>query len=219
MQTLAVLSHKGGTGKTTVAIHLAVAAHADGRRTTLVDMDPQRSAAAWVKLRKAPGPSFQDSRAGTFYFARQAAERLRTDLLVVDTAANCEADTLEAVRWADLCLVVVRPSFFDIEGVGRTIEACKALCRPAVILLSQGPTRSDGPVLAGALDGLGRFGLPILKARLPFRPSYQAAAGQGLVVSELEDAAPAAADVEAVWRELEALLNEQASPTLNAASA
>jgi chromosome partitioning protein len=217
MQTLAVLSHKGGTGKTTVAIHLAVAAHAAGRRTLLVDMDGQRSATAWTKLRAAPGPGFQEARAGTFYFARQSAEKLRTDLMVVDTPANCEADTLEAVRWSDLCLIVIRPSFFDIEGVSRTVEAVKALRRPAAILLNQGPTKGEGAIIASALSALERFGLPVLQARLPFRADFQVAVGQGMVAGELEEAGPASSEAAAVWHEIDDRLT-LTSPGLRAAN-
>ena len=47
MKTLAVLSRKGGTGKTTLAIHLAVAAENAGHTVVLIDLDPQASAAKW----------------------------------------------------------------------------------------------------------------------------------------------------------------------------
>ena len=52
MHTIAVISQKGGVGKTTLAIHLAVAAERAGKTTVLVDLDPQASAATWKDLRQ-----------------------------------------------------------------------------------------------------------------------------------------------------------------------
>lgn len=207
MRSLAVLSHKGGTGKTTVAVHLAVAAHMAGRRTTLVDMDPQRSATAWAKLREGEGPVLNEARAGTFYFVRQAAEKMRMDLMVVDTAANCEADTLEAVRWADLCLIVIRPSFFDIEAMGRTIEAVQALCRPAVLLINQAPTGNDAAAVITAVEALERFRVPVLKGRLSSRGVYQTSVARGLVAGDVGPGA-AATEVNTLWRDLDQRLED-----------
>jgi chromosome partitioning protein len=47
MKTLALLSQKGGSAKSTLAVHLAVLAQATGRRTVIIDLDQQRSAAGW----------------------------------------------------------------------------------------------------------------------------------------------------------------------------
>jgi chromosome partitioning protein len=60
MKTLAILSRKGGAGKTTLALHLAVQAVAGGRRVALVDMDPQRSAADWWRSREAGVPELAE---------------------------------------------------------------------------------------------------------------------------------------------------------------
>lgn len=213
MQTLAVLSHKGGTGKTTIATHLAMSAQAAGHRTVLVDMDPQRSALAWSRHRSAygaaineapviqEGPIFQEGRAGTLYFARQAAERLRVELMVADTAPNCEADTLDAARWADLCLIVVRPSFFDIQAVGRTVDVVRSLGRPGLFLLNQAPA-GQGRAMQEATAALSQYGLPVSAIRLHARPVFQTAAAAGLTVGETAAAGPAAAEVNALWRDL-----------------
>lgn len=217
MQSVAVLSHKGGTGKTTVATHLSVCAHAAGHRSVLMDMDPQRSAIAWGRLRSAPGPAINEARAGTFYFARQSAEKQRADLMVVDTAPNCEADTLEAVRWADLCLIVLRPSFFDIQAVARTIEAVKALGRPGMILFNQSPL-DRGRAVRSASEALIDSGLPICEAWLGSRPAFQEVTGQGLTVGEFPEGKQAAAEVAAVWRALESRLNLAGDTVLARAS-
>jgi chromosome partitioning protein len=61
MKVLGLLSRKGGAGKTTIALHLAVLAQASGRRTLLVDVDPQRSAAGWWRAREAETPQLVET--------------------------------------------------------------------------------------------------------------------------------------------------------------
>jgi chromosome partitioning protein len=57
MRTLALISQKGGSGKTTLAVHLAVAAMQAGERVTVLDTDPQGSAQAWAQVRPQGAPA------------------------------------------------------------------------------------------------------------------------------------------------------------------
>jgi chromosome partitioning protein len=59
MQTIAIVSQKGGTGKTTIAIHLAVSAERAGKPAVVIDLDPQASAAAWRDLRTEEAPAVE----------------------------------------------------------------------------------------------------------------------------------------------------------------
>ena len=61
MKVLGLLSRKGGSGKTTIAIHLAVMAQASGRRVLLIDLDPQGSAAAWWQARSEATPQMEQA--------------------------------------------------------------------------------------------------------------------------------------------------------------
>lgn len=66
MNTISVISRKGGAGKTTVAVNLAVMAHLSGRAVLLVDIDPQRSAMmTWGRV-AAPARAWRPSPQGTF---------------------------------------------------------------------------------------------------------------------------------------------------------
>ena len=51
MKTAAILSEKGGVGKTIVTVHLGVAAHLAGLDVAIIDLDPQASAAEWADQR------------------------------------------------------------------------------------------------------------------------------------------------------------------------
>ena len=56
MNTIAIISQKGGAGKTTIALHLAVSSTRAGRNTAIIDLDPQASAASWGDRREAALP-------------------------------------------------------------------------------------------------------------------------------------------------------------------
>ncbi len=205
MRTLAVLSRKGGTGKTTVATHLAVAAFASGRRTLLCDLDPQRSTLDWRRERNIPGPDVMEVKAGALFPARQAAQRCDTELMVLDTRPANESDCAEAVRFADLCLVVVRPGFFDLKAVVRTVELVTNMNRKGLFVLNQAPVRTRGTeprLIRETVEALDALGLPVANAGLRFRTAYQNAVRVGRAVQETEPDSNAAAEINALWRQV-----------------
>ena len=63
MKTIAIISQKGGAGKTTIGIHLAVAAEKRGMNTALFDLDPQASASSWSDKRNQPSPAVVSAQA------------------------------------------------------------------------------------------------------------------------------------------------------------
>src|SRR5271166_7046932 len=105
MRTVALLARKGGTGKTTLAVHLAVIAAEAGRRVLLVDTDPQRSAGDWWRVRNADVPRLVECPAKRVGMVLEAAEDDGIDLVVVDTRPSVEADTAEIARLSDLVLI------------------------------------------------------------------------------------------------------------------
>lgn len=209
MKTLAVLSRKGGAGKTTVALHLAVAAQAGGRRVALVDMDPQRSAADWWRSRAAETPELVEVNPGELATVTKAAKADGVDLLVVDTRPSAEADALEAAKLADLALLVVKPSILDLRAVAGTVETVKRARTPGVILINQAPPARGGlesPLVVEARAALEGYGLPVVPVVLHARAAYHAALIDGRAVNELEPSGKATGEVSALWRHLEGLL-------------
>ena len=109
MKTIAVISQKGGAGKTTLALHIAVAAEQAGYSTVLVDMDPQGTAEAWSEWRKEAPPVVIPAKAPTLAKTLEKAAALGAELAVVDTPPLAEAEARAAMRIADLVLVPCRP--------------------------------------------------------------------------------------------------------------
>src|SRR6201996_5102532 len=183
MRTLAVLSQKGGTGKTTLAVHLAVAAWAGRRRVLIADLDSQRSASEWRRARSGPGPSLIESKSGAVFVAQQASERAGVDLMVLDPRPAADSDTAEAIRCADLCLIVLRPTFFDLKATGRVVDMTRAMGKTGLFVLNQAPARRgdrEGPAVRDTIAGLRALGLPVAPAGLRARSIYQSAVAEGL---------------------------------------
>ena len=110
MKVLGLLSRKGGSGKTTLAVHLAVMAQASGRRTLLIDLDPQRSAAAWWRARDGETPQLVEAEPGQLSDLLDAARADGVGLVVIDTRPSIEADAVQVAKLSDLVLIPTRPA-------------------------------------------------------------------------------------------------------------
>ena len=108
MYTIALLAQKGGTGKTTLAVHVAADFEGAGGSAALIDLDPQASAALWGD-RRGRSPFVGAVPAARLEAALAAARRSGAGLVVIDTAPHSESAALAAARAADLALVPLRP--------------------------------------------------------------------------------------------------------------
>lgn len=218
MRTLAVLSRKGGTGKTTVAIHMAVAAEAAGRKTLIADLDPQKSTLEWSRERQifAATPAVMEAKVGTLFMQRQSAARDGYDLMVIDTRPSTDLECAEAVRWADLCLIVVRPCYFDLCAIARTVELVTNMHKQALFLINQAPPRRKGEeprLILDTYEALLDMGLPVASAGLRYRTAYQNAVCEGKAAQELDRESLAALEVNALWENVSDAIWPQAIDT------
>lgn len=139
MKTLAVISRKGGAGKTTVAVNLALSAHRRGARVMVVDSDPQRSASLCLRSRRADPVAVIEANAGKLFQVVTAARRDGYDLIVIDTPAHPEADVAQAANLADLCVAICRPTFLDVASVVQSAEMIRRLGRRGAVAINQAP--------------------------------------------------------------------------------
>ncbi|MFZ5670619.1 MAG: AAA family ATPase [Pseudomonadota bacterium] len=207
MKTLAVLSRKGGTGKTTVALHLAAAARAAGQTVLVADVDRQHSALEWRKLRIGEGPAVEAVKPGALFTRQQEAAREGVSLLIVDTGPSVEEEVEQAVRCADLCLVVARPNFFDLRAVAESAALAARFHRPTLFVINQAPPRRGGfeaPIVGQAVRALKALGAPVAGIGLRARVAYQHGVAAGLTAQELEPDGAAAHEIAALWRCVEA---------------
>ena len=205
MKTIAVMSRKGGAGKSTLAVHMATAAVAAGKRVMLVDMDPQRSSLEWARERTADWPLVIEGRAGALFTTHRAAEREGIELMIVDSRSSADAEASEAARLADLCLIVVRPNFFDLQAVGRTVQLVENLRRPGLFVLNQAPVRRNGAeprLIRDALLHLSDYHFDMAEVGLRQRAAYQTAMWKGLGAQEDQPDSQAAFEINSLWASL-----------------
>lgn len=209
MRTIAVIARKGGSGKSTVAIHLAIAAHLRGKSVLVADTDAQRSASLVLKARRGSRPELVESSGPKLFALQVASVRAGHDLMIVDTPAVVEEEIGHAIVAADLCLLVVRPTFLDLASALQTAEITRRLRKPMLVVLNQAPSPRAGlesPTVKRALEALRLMRLQVIPSIVRARASYQSALDGGRSVEELDPPAEAAREVAELWRFVEAFL-------------
>jgi chromosome partitioning protein len=202
-KVITIAQQKGGAGKTTVAIHLALAWHAMGRSVALVDIDPQGSLSRWFEQRKAvTGKTVPPVTTVAGWRAGSEIERVRqtADIVVVDSPPHAETEAKTVIRAADLVVIPVQPSPLDLWASRPTIELAKQERRKMVVVLNRVSPRSLlAAEMAEAAAGLGA---ELATARLGNRSSFAAAIAQGQGVGETAPGSIAAREASKLAREI-----------------
>ena len=133
MKIITIAAQKGGAGKTTLAVNLAVAAQAGGIKTALIDLDPQESATAWSERRTAELPHVEPLSARRLSPWINAAEAEGFALAIIDTPPAAGAEAAEAVQRSDMVLIPCRPSLIDLEAIKRTAQLITATGKQAFV--------------------------------------------------------------------------------------
>ncbi|MCJ2067430.1 ParA family protein [Methylobacterium sp. J-030] len=206
LRILAVAVQKGGTGKTTLAASLAVAAAEAGERVTALDLDPQNSLAGWGALRTEETVTVdrvQPWEIGQLPAILDQLAEQGTTLAVLDTAGS-SAGLAPALKAADFALLPVRPSRLDIVAARPTLKALVGLGlrgRLALVLNQCPPLPSPRTsAYAEQLHGLGVLAEPSIIHRV----DHQDALATGLGVTEYAPGSPAAEEIRALWAWIDA---------------
>jgi chromosome partitioning protein len=205
MHTIALVSRKGGTGKSTLAIGLAIAATADGHKVCLLEADPLGTISNWRNRRTEPEPTVETVHDG-YELTRRVPflEQCGVTLTIIDTAGGWSDSATAAIGAADLCLIPVRPSPADIEAAAPTLAAIRERAKPFAFVLNQTPARSARlesaatslSETAASLHLTGLLALPTIV----LRNDQQDALGQGLAVTEYAHGGKSADEIRGLWQ-------------------
>src|ERR1035438_1170715 len=198
MKTIAVISQKGGSGKTTTLLNLAVAAQQAGNTVLIVDLDLQASATDWHKARTDKSPHVQPTHPAGLPDLLEAAAAQGVDFAFLDTAAKTESDTAAAIEAANLVLVTCRPSVMDLRAMRNTIRLCRMHeVVPHVVLTQIEP---QGTLQNEARQTLDQLGVHVLDAGLGRRVAFHHSVIEGLGVTEFEPDGKAATEVRKLFK-------------------
>lgn len=205
MKVVAVLNQKGGSGKTTIATHVARAFQLDGHDVLLVDSDPQGSARDWAAVR-------EDQPLTVVGIDRPTIDRdvknvaRKVDFVVIDGAPQAADLAVSAIKAADFVLIPVQPSPYDIwatadlvELVKQRIEVTDGKLQAAFVVSRAIKGTRIGAEVSEALAG---YGLPILESRITQRVSYPGTAATGSTVMDAEPDRDAATEIRGLAAEI-----------------
>lgn len=198
MKRVAIVSTKGGAGKSTIATHLAAWSEAQGIATGIIDCDPQGSAALWHQLREAETPRLAQMKPDQIAAFTPAG----IDLLLVDSAPAHSADVRIIAAACDFVLIPTRPALFDLDGVRSAVEQVIDAGTPGAILLNACPPGrgvGEGRVTVEARRALQSAPLPVAPVSITQRAAFAHALNSGSAVHEFEPDGKAAGEIAALW--------------------
>jgi chromosome partitioning protein len=198
MKTVAILSQKGGVGKTTLAIHLAVTAILKKKKTAIIDLDPQASVYGWWNGREVDNPDVISAQAVALPSITEEAIRQKVDLMLIDTAPHSESAAIAAAEHADLVLIPCRAGILDIRAINASIKIAKLAETSAVVLLNAVP--AHGARGEAAKEAIKKYKIKVVPHQMGLRVAYDDAILEGLGVAEFEPHGKAAEEIESIFK-------------------
>lgn len=198
MPTIAIVSQKGGSGKTTLALHLATSAVYAGYKAQVIDTDPQATAAAWGDWRGEFLPEVVTCPPVRLFSTVDRAKRNGTEVVVIDTPPHGDTASREAVRVADIVLIPTKARAFDLHALEATAGLMSYASKPAFVVFNAVPARASR-MLDEAGEAATNLGLSVCPLRFGERAAFHRSAGTGEVAGEIEPDGKAAGEVGELW--------------------
>jgi chromosome partitioning protein len=215
MHVISFVTQKGGSGKSTTAASVAVAAYQRGRRVFLLELDRQGTLTDWINNRQdEQGPDFERIDATALDKAIPTLKGAGYDVVVIDTPGVDSPAINATMRVSDLCLIPCRPTATDLRGCLPTVESLIRLEKTFAFVLTQCPPRSARVDETRA--GLGALGL-IADPPIVSRADHQDAMAAGMGVTEFNGEGAAAGEIRQLWNWIENKLEPKGKRHVKAA--
>jgi chromosome partitioning protein len=205
MNVIVFASRKGGTGKSTLAAHLASHVHKPNRPCLLVDADPQGSLTLWHRLRESGEPPLKNGLRGITSIL-SAAERDNVEWVFVDTPPIISAAVTEMIRAATLVIIPARPGVFDLNAVKETIDVARRARRPYAVVINAAPPKrleEESPMVVEARASLESLGAPVWSGQITNRATFSLSLSEGEGAKEYDASSYAAGEIGRLWGAIE----------------
>jgi len=205
--TIAIVSQKGGSGKTTLAVHLATRAAQAKHESCVIDTDPQATAAAWSDWRGEFLPVVITAPPARLTRTIESAKKQGVDFIVIDTPPHADAAAREAIKAADLVLIPTKPRAFDLVALEPIADLVAYAKTPAYVVLNSVP--AGATVLAeDARSTANQLGLEICPVELGDRAAFHRSSAKGETAAEIDPSGKAAEEIESLWKWLQKALKK-----------
>jgi chromosome partitioning protein len=198
LKTITILSQKGGAGKTTLAVHLAVAAQLAGFESAIIDLDQQASAEAWGEWREDEPPQVLAAKPATLKHELEKIERAGAEIVIIDTPGAADAASRQAAEVADLILIPCRPVGLDLHAIEQSASLARGSAKQSFIVFNC-VSPSARAIRADALFVAEKFGVGVAPVWITERAAYRRAGEEGKSVQEIEPQGKAAQEIVAIW--------------------
>jgi len=211
MNILALTSQKGGSGKTTLAGHLAVAAERSGAGpVAIIDTDPQGSLTDWWNERQAATPSFLSATIATLAHDLDHARDLGFKLVIIDTPPAITDMIEHVIALSDLVAIPTRPSPHDLRAAGTTISMVEAAGKPLVFVINAGNPRAR--ITGEAAIVLSQHGT-VAPVMIHQRTDFASSMIDGRTVMELPRSERSSDEINRLWDYLQSRFHRNANTT------
>lgn len=193
MKTIISLAQKGGCGKTTLVINLAVVAVRNGLKTLIVDLDSQKTATQWWESRDSHDPVLVHATADELDKTLRLAREQGVRMVLIDTAGRDDFTNTKAASIADFCLLPCQPTMEDMRAQSATVDLVRRQNKPAAFILTRCGVHSSR--IESAKRGLAVYGLPVAPSYIVNRTTYPDAYVMSQGVVEYEPSGKASAEI------------------------
>nr|WP_246659684.1 ParA family protein [Methylosinus sporium] len=200
MKSISFVTQKGGSGKSTLCVSLAVAAQEAGHTVCILEMDRQATITEWVQSRTKETPEVAQVSADRLDTVMARLKHSEYDYVFIDTPGVDNPGTTGAIRVSDLCLVPCRPTPADLRAFKPTLAAIHRLEKAYAFVLNQTPPRSYR--VRETAEGLSVLGV-LSDVNIVMRNDHQDAIGMGQGVTEFNPDGPAADEIRRLWAWIE----------------
>ena len=186
-KVITISQQKGGTGKTTLAVHLAMAfIKYHNLKVAIIDTDPQGSLGKWFMIRSEKKVSNENLtfKTASLWGAQYESKTLKNDhdIVIIDTPPKIEADARPSIEAADLVLIPMAASHVDFWATGAITEIAKQAKKKILVQINRSNQRSK--LINKTKDFIKSLDLSSTKIIIGNRQIYTSSMGEGKTAVE-----------------------------------